>query len=270
MANLMLEGNSLVLQCRYDPGLVAEIKALPYTERRYDPARKAWVVDPRHGKRLAEIVTAYLGEMVFVPDLRTTQESILKTLEVRYLGATKERESSDERSAFGYCNQSWSVIFPESVLINWFTGLNSMPETALTYYGMLGLSRGANSEDIKTAFRRLARQWHPDVCREPNAAEQFMAIKNAFDVLSDPNLRARYNAGLALEASLKRESKPITNAISNYRAPLRCGHILAEGMQGLYFTVSKILAWEDIYDAQGRVLVTSWPRGAKIFEEGWY
>jgi curved DNA-binding protein CbpA len=134
---------------------------------------------------------------------------------------------------------------------------------------MLGLSRSASQDEIKTAFRRLARQWHPDICKEANAQEQFIKIKQAFDILSDPDLRARYNAGLALEASLKCESGIRSPAGTSYRSPYRCGYVLAEGQQALYFMVDKILAWEDIYNSQGQMLVTSWPAGAKTFTEVW-
>jgi hypothetical protein len=266
-ATLTLEGTSLVLQCKYDAGLVAALKStVPPSDRRFDPARKAWLVTPKWGAKVAALITAYLGEMVFVPNVVTKTEPTLKTLEIKYLGATKSRDGADERSAFGYCENSWSVLFPESVLITWFTGLNQSPQDALTYYGTLGVNRGATNEEIKTAFRRLARQWHPDVCRESNAKEQFIKIKAAFDILSSDTTRPRYDAGLALEASIKRDDGQFS-PLTGYRAPLRCGHVLAEVVYGLVFTVNKILAWEDIYNQQGQVLVVSWPFGAKTFEE---
>ena len=49
----------------------------------------------------------------------------------------------------------------------------------------------------------MVMQWHPDRCREPNAQDQFMAIQHAWDILKDDAQRERYNAGLALEMSLK-------------------------------------------------------------------
>jgi molecular chaperone DnaJ len=63
------------------------------------------------------------------------------------------------------------------------------------YYQLLGVDRGAGSEEIKRAYRRLARQFHPDVNgNDPEAAERFKEISKAYSVLSDPEKRQRYDA----------------------------------------------------------------------------
>ncbi len=62
------------------------------------------------------------------------------------------------------------------------------------YYDVLGLARDASQRDIKAAYRRLARQYHPDVNRaDPDAEERFKQIGEAYAVLSDPEKRARYD-----------------------------------------------------------------------------
>ncbi|MDY6784968.1 MAG: molecular chaperone DnaJ [Cyanobacteriota bacterium] len=61
------------------------------------------------------------------------------------------------------------------------------------YYELLGLSRDATQEEIKRAYRRLARKYHPDVNQEPGAEEQFKEINRANEILSNPDLRARYD-----------------------------------------------------------------------------
>jgi molecular chaperone DnaJ len=61
------------------------------------------------------------------------------------------------------------------------------------YYDVLGLSRNATTDDIKKAYRRLARQYHPDVNREPGAEDTFKEINAAYEVLSDPDQRAAYD-----------------------------------------------------------------------------
>jgi molecular chaperone DnaJ len=61
------------------------------------------------------------------------------------------------------------------------------------YYEILGVPRTASAEDLKTAFRNLARQYHPDVNKEPDAEERFKEINEAYAVLSDPDKRAAYD-----------------------------------------------------------------------------
>lgn len=61
------------------------------------------------------------------------------------------------------------------------------------YYQTLGVARGASAEDIKKAFRRLARKYHPDVSKEKDAEEKFKDVQVAYDTLSDPEKRAAYD-----------------------------------------------------------------------------
>ncbi len=61
------------------------------------------------------------------------------------------------------------------------------------YYQVLGVSRTASIDDIKRAYRRLARQYHPDVSHEPNAEERFKSISEAYEVLHDPQKRQAYD-----------------------------------------------------------------------------
>ena len=68
-----------------------------------------------------------------------------------------------------------------------------MATTESDYYELLGVPRGASDADIKRAFRTLARELHPDVSGEPNAAARFRDIAEAYEVLSDPERRATYD-----------------------------------------------------------------------------
>jgi molecular chaperone DnaJ len=61
------------------------------------------------------------------------------------------------------------------------------------YYETLGVGRNANDDEIKAAFRKLARQYHPDVSKEEGAEEKFKEINEAYGVLSDKDKRARYD-----------------------------------------------------------------------------
>lgn len=64
---------------------------------------------------------------------------------------------------------------------------------ARDYYEILGVSRDADKEEIKRAYRKLARKYHPDVNKEPGAEEQFKEINRAYEILSEPEMRARYD-----------------------------------------------------------------------------
>jgi len=65
--------------------------------------------------------------------------------------------------------------------------------SAGSYYDVLGISRDAGEQEIKKAYRNLARKYHPDVCKEPDAEEKFKEINEAYSVLSDATKRAQYD-----------------------------------------------------------------------------
>src|SRR3954468_18892505 len=69
-----------------------------------------------------------------------------------------------------------------------------MPVAFRVYYEALGVPRDAGNDDIRSAYRKLARQYHPDVNKDPGAEEKFKEISEAYDVLSDPESRRRYDA----------------------------------------------------------------------------
>lgn len=61
------------------------------------------------------------------------------------------------------------------------------------YYEILGLSRDANSDDIKTAYRKMARKYHPDISKEDNAEKKFKEVQEAYEILIDPNKKSNYD-----------------------------------------------------------------------------
>ena len=61
------------------------------------------------------------------------------------------------------------------------------------YYDTLGLDKNASSEDIKSAYRKLAKKYHPDINKEPGAAEKFKEINEAYECLSDPQKKSNYD-----------------------------------------------------------------------------
>ncbi len=274
------DAGNLTVETPYNRGFVAQLKALiPYNDRRWDADRKAWLVRSDHGSTIQKLVKQFYGESVPLPEMEIKPpDPELRLYEVRYIGTTKDRGDA-ERSAFGLVDNEWSVLFPESVLRRWFEVDPAMPTDGETLYSVLGARKTATEDDIKSAFRRMARQWHPDVCKEPNAHEIFIKINSAYEVLSNQGKRARYDAGLALEANWKagfdsgKTLKGILDAdivVRGYRSPLRCGWIMVRGIEVLgRFEVQEIMDWQDIVNHQGQVLVTSWAMGDKAPTEKW-
>ena len=72
----------------------------------------------------------------------------------------------------------------------------------MSHYDALGLDSNATPDEIKKAYRRLARELHPDVNPSADAAERFKGVTHAYEVLSDPEQRARYDRGGSSEFGL--------------------------------------------------------------------
>lgn len=69
------------------------------------------------------------------------------------------------------------------------------------FYETLGVTRDATQDQIRAAFRGLAKKLHPDVCKEPDAGERFAFITRVHEVLSDPELREKYDEAIAKRAA---------------------------------------------------------------------
>lgn len=75
-------------------------------------------------------------------------------------------------------------------------------------YAELGVSRDASSEEIRRAYRQVARRHHPDVNRDPGGSERFAAAARAYELLNDPAARARYDNRFPAPVPIRRSPKP--------------------------------------------------------------
>ena len=78
------------------------------------------------------------------------------------------------------------------------------------YYQIMGVARDANAEDIKRAYRKLARKFHPDINKDPGAEAQFKEVGEAYEALGDPEKRAAYDQ-LGKDWKAGQEFKPPPN-----------------------------------------------------------
>lgn len=276
----------LHLTSPYDATFVALLKrAIPASGRRWDGVRKQWLIDPAHGQVLVTVVRDHFGITLELPSHATSVPvSVTEPIQLAYLGACREREGGSV-SASGYMlgnrnAKAPDLIFPEVVLKAWFehlgTTTSAKPIPASSLYAVLCVAPDCDAAQIKQAYRRMARQTHPDVNKEPDATVQFQAIQHAYSILSDAMQRRKYDAGLALAARTNiettRSQYRVTTGlytVDHYRAPLRCGLLLIKGVRSLgRLTVESIFSWEELTN-QGRALVSSWPQGATIWREEW-
>lgn len=266
-ARITSDNGDLCLDTSYDAGLVFDLKAqIPASDRAYDGQRRVWNIKASHGQTLIKLCQTYLGITPDLPASAPTSQAVpqIRVIRLEYLGQCKQREDGSV-SAMGYTDGAWSVIAPESVLRYWFEGhtINvnepARPVQPDTLYGLLGVPQSADSAAIKAGYRRMARQWHPDACTEPGAGEFFLKIKAAYDALADPIKRKKYDAGLTFQREEDSMPSAVLDLYTNYRAPLRCGLIIAEALPVLgRWRLTTIHSWQDIVGLDGRIMVASW------------
>lgn len=264
-ASLTIGSGGVEFRCSYDAALVEALKTrVPADARRWNNTQKAWHVQAEYARTCAELAQVHLGIACDVPRQVPAGRAETRMIELLYLARCKQR--GNESSALGWSQGDWTVVVPEPVLREWFESEPRRRGAAPTLYAALGVPPGADADAISSAHRRMARQWHPDVCREEGAVEQFKRIQHAYEVLRNPRTRRKYDAGLALAQDSAQGD--ITDA--GYRAPLRCGVVLADGRETLgRFVVERILQWEDLTNERGQIGISSWPVNAKTFELIW-
>lgn len=254
--SIVAENGGLKIITPFSRDFVDELKeAVPATSRKWDPPSKAWLVSKQYSSVIKEIVDRVYSCDVAMPTvIATDTEAFEVELQIDYLANCKNEAAS------AHCNGGWNAKFPENVLRRWFKQAETVNQPA-TFYGVLGLDQKATDADIKKAYKRAARQWHPDICREENAREMFESIKDAYQVLSNPSSRSKYNAGLAFERMAKtgRNSHFQKSKYSTFTPMIRCGKLKVRATRELgVIVVEEILKWDDIENELGQIMVSFW------------
>jgi len=269
-------GNDYAVKTPYSQAFVNLLKVtVPAEHRRFDRDSKAWIVERSYAEAcLVNIVFEVFGEKPELPELKSVNQEAKYSFQLDYVGIPKERDGQAGKTALGFSKGQWRIVFDEQVLQTYFES-NQKETGEKTLFSTLLIAETATETEIKSGYRRLARQWHPDVNREPEAPEMFKKISNAYQILSDPQKRARYQAGLAFERESSREENRSYSIFDStgeriFIPPLRCGFLTVTGsVQVGRLRVSQILKWEDVQNEQGLTMVTSWNREANAIDYQW-
>lgn len=273
--------SALRVSFKYHPTLVDTIKSeLPTFAREWDASSRCWLVAPLYLDKLVSILDAFGQFDGRMPAISNDPKKL--QLNLRYLARAKRM--GDSFAAYGWLGAadtgSWSAIFPEAVLQKWFgIGHSSagQPSSAAgtllseeNPYKVLGVTNSATPADLRSAFRRMSRQWHPDVCSEPDANQIFIHIKEAYDLLADDAKRQKYDAIIAMMGGVditpKKQPGPVAGRVDpnftadeyGFRAPLRTGNVTVMATNQISRVyIEEIISWDDIVDNQGRILVVS-------------
>jgi hypothetical protein len=270
------ENGSIIATTPYDANFVTALKQqIPYTHRAWNGQKKAWLISSQYADTLQMLIYSYYNVDISIkPPESTTQEPQIQVLILEYVGVCKERQNGlPSPSAMGFHDGSWSVVLPEKVLHAFFDKVSAGNHQ--TYYDVLCVEQDANQIEIKSAFRRMARQWHPDHCKEHGAEAVFKDINEAYQILFDSVKRKKYNAALkySQDANSGRNHSGLQDMVDNYygyRSPLRCGIVVCEGVYRLNrFIVSNILTWSDCTNAAGQTMTSYWSKDAENFVVEW-
>jgi len=252
-------GNDYAVKTPYHKNFPAMLKAaVSVKARNWDGDQKAWIVGADWIQHVLPVIEELYGEKPEIPELVKTETETKYSFQLDYVGIPKERDGQTGKTALGFSKGQWRVIFDEKILQEFFNGQTSQSQDE-SLFSLLLLPETATDQEIKSGYRRLARQWHPDVCREENAEEMFKKIQNAYSILSDENKRRRYQAGLAFERESDKPSRYNPPRYDVFIPPLRCGFLTVAGsVQVGRLKVSQILSWQDVTNEQGLTMVTSW------------
>lgn len=248
------------LKFAYNPTITEEIKRLPAWGRGWNRDERQWEVAPPLMPLLVERLRALTGMALDAPPAEAYHPPVSVTLEALYVGRVKGEGELAAANVMTLSRQWMAALWGPAVL-RWFGATPASANTPATLYELIGASPDASAAELTNAIKRQLRQWHPDVCREPDAAERTRQLLEARAILLDPVQRSRYDAGLeaARLAGMRRQS-----AGGEFRPPLRSGRITGTGYKVVdRWIIASIRSWDDLVDDRGRTAVVSWPAGAE-------
>jgi len=192
----------------------------------------------RHGKKPGEVWLTIPPD-VTVRNLGAGRiEEIVETLDVKYVSYPKVRNGDggsgkDKESSFCLIGDEWSLELPVSVMKAYFEPGKSSSASAFKFtgkpvgpglYNFLCVPQDATEQELKKAYRRMARKWHPDVSDAPDATARFQELQRAYDILKDPAKRQRHDV-LVHETAESDAKLGFTYVEASFVPPFRCGRL---------------------------------------------
>jgi len=265
----------------YIKDLVNEFKALvPPSGRTWTPGYSSgyrkrepgyWEVSAIYWKPVIDLCKKH-GLQVSTSGEVEAATSQRHNIRLDYMGLLRPRDGGIY-TATGWVNGGWNAVFTLEVLQTWFK-FSLTPGDMPTLFSVIGVDQNleglAFDKALKKAYRRAARTYHPDINKEPDAADNFRTIQEAYEKLQDPLFRKRYKAGLFFQKKVERGSTVYGNEALNWKPPIRCGHLTVQATLAVNkYDIEEIVSWTDIKNTKGETLVTYWSPGAEFFKEEW-
>jgi DnaJ-domain-containing protein 1 len=199
------------------------------------------------------------------------KNSDLQTHRIDFIANAKDHRDFDKPVSFAMVSDTWTFIITQQAMQDFFERTEvDLTFQATTFYGLLDITREATSQEIRKAYRDLSMKYHPDHDPSSEAADQFIKLTTAYKTLSDPTLRARYDAGLEFERAAR--AKNITKTVT-YKPRWRNGLITGriEFFPSIKLPViTKIVKWEGLWnDDRSQYLRSWWVSGDKSYTTEW-
>ncbi|MHA2218378.1 MAG: J domain-containing protein [Candidatus Hodarchaeales archaeon] len=274
MQEVLIEQIHTYLQIQFDynatpKGMLPEIKkSISKYNRRYCPETKRWYFDKSELGWISQIIKRN-GLDIIVTDLGGETE--INTQEFRIEWVEQQQSRRYIMPYALYLKNRFIAEIPYNEMVRYwqenpYSRQKVFSAESNNFYKLLEVTNTATTEEIKSSYRQLARQFHPDISTEPDAHELFVRINSACEVLSDPKQRKKYDAAIKFS---QLTNKP-QNRYKNFTGPpVTCGRIKGSGRFHLgLFKIDTILKWQDVIK-DGKIMCSIYNPMTKKYTVNW-
>lgn len=274
MQEVLIEQMHTYLQVSfpYVKGLNNYVKKwIPSSERRYCPITKRWFFNKFYLNNVANGIKQF-GLFPVIVDLggesgNNTQEFVIEYLKITY---TKK----DGTFYKLYLRNRHIANLPDYQMKQWwldnpYNKPKPLSAEASNFYKLLEVDQHCKIEEIKESYRQLAMQFHPDTSTELDAHEIFVRLNSAYEVLTNPIKRKKYDAGITYARMINENGSSVTSRSRFTEPPVKCGRVKAVGKFHLgLFVIDKVLKWQDIIK-DGKLMASHFNTVTNNYEITW-